>query len=179
MQEEYGDISDLNYMGLAVPADGTIAVVADGCATWAPAPDLEPDARGDGERWLPMCYEAVLSADGKILDVVAWCNDDPSQWWLRTGRSVVLGAAELERVSWTDLPCVMVSSPAGWRFLQRSPQQTQAICILDWQRVDTNDLFDAHFGTIICTSAALEQRLQARATACGGARLNTAIDDLG
>ena len=125
-----------------------------------------------------MLYEPVLSADGKIIDVVAWFALEPQRWWRRTGRGMVLGAAELERVSWTDLPCILVSTPAGHRFLRDSARQLETICVLDWNTVNLGDLFGTHFGTIICASQAIERRLQARAS-LEGANLVTQVDDLG
>jgi hypothetical protein len=177
VEDRYADIADMSYMGLRVPADGTLAVVEPGCKYWAPAPE-----DGDGwhdspeERWFAMNYEPVLSMDGKLVDIVAWHEDNPLQWWILTGRGIVLGAPELMRVTFTDLPMYLVSTPAGYRHLSRSPQQLETVVILDWATVDTNELFQAVWGTIFVPSEALKRRLEERNKECKGMPLVVAVD---
>lgn len=179
MEERYSDITAMNHMQLVVPADGTLAVVADGSNYWAPFEGLEvhTDLVVNNERVVAMNFEPVLSMDGKLVDIVAWQEEDPSRWWVATGMGVCLGAPELMRVSFTDLPCVLVSTPAGWRHLQRSPQGVQSICILNWSTVDTLDLFAVTWGTILCTSDTIRRRLEDRHKELGGDLLLTAVCD--
>jgi hypothetical protein len=175
VKDDYADIADMSYMGLRVPADGTLAVVEGDCKYWAPAPE-DGDPASQGEHWQPMNYEPVLSMDGKLVDIVAWHKDNPLQWWLRTGRGIVLGAPELMRVTFTDLPMYLVSTPAGYRHLSQSPQQLETVVILDWATVDTNELFQAVWGTIFVPSEALKRRLEERNKECNGQPLAVAVD---
>jgi hypothetical protein len=175
VEDRYADIADMSYMGLCVPADGTLAVVSDGSKFWAPV-DRANYAENTGETCAPMFYEPVLSMDGKLVDIVAWRDDNPLQWWILTGRGIVLGAPELMRVTFTDLPMYLVSTPAGYRHLRQSPQQLETVVILDWTTVDTNELFQAVWGTIFVPSEALKRRLEERNKECKGQPLVVAVD---
>lgn len=174
------DITELNALGLEVPADGTRAIVSHAGRLWLPAGDdrtirqhkiADPNIAIAALDYLP-----VHTADGKIIDVVGWTPDDPALWRLRTGHGMVLGADELVRVSWTTLPCYLVATPAAWRRADRA--RTAAICILDWGLCDTAQLLTVVWGGIICEDRDLADKLAARQREMGGQQLAIEVDRL-
>lgn len=167
------DTTELNALGLEVPADGTLGLAPAGSRLWSPEGYRKP---GEPERRVELDYLPVRTADGKLIDVVAWRPDNPAQWWLRTGNGLILGASELERVSWTALPCYLVATPAAWRRADRA--RTCAICLLDWEAVDTPSLFGTVWGTIIAESRELADRLAARQHELAGPQLLIEVDRL-
>lgn len=173
--EDQSFVTDLNALRLEVPADGTLGLAPAGSRLWSPEGYRKP---GEPERRVELDYLPVRTADGKLIDTVAWRADNPAQWWLRTGNGLILGADELERVSWTTLPCYFVATPAAWRRAYRGGDGTAAICILDWPLCDTAQLLAVVWGTIICEDRALADKVADRQHEMAGPQLLIEVDRL-
>lgn len=126
MLDRQDEITNLNELQLTVPEDGTPGLIEG--QTWRLPWGM--DANQETLRSILLYYEPVRSATGKLVDVVAWEPAHPDRWYHQTGQLPLLGAEELERVSWTTLPTYLVDTPARWRELDR--RLISSICILDW-----------------------------------------------
>lgn len=178
--EDQSFVTDMNALGLEVPADGARAVLSQTGRLWYPTGDdraIKQHKIADLNIAIAaLDYLPVRTADGKLIDIVGWVPDDPSLWRLRTGNGLILGADELERVSWTALPCYLVATPAAWRRTDRAG--TAAICIIDWSAADTPSLFGTVWGTILAETRELADRLAARQHECCGPQLLIEVDRL-
>lgn len=75
--------------------------------------------------------EPIENEDGEIVDAVAWPVDDPSKWFLWTGRGVVLGAAELRLGGECEVPIVLVETPEAW-VRRHAAGAHLTCCVVDW-----------------------------------------------
>ena len=91
---------------------------------------------------------------GEIVDIVAFIQDEPEQWWCRSGDELpILGAAALARAAWERQALVLWETPFEWLKHRRS-----GCCVVDWG-CDLRPLFE-DVPEIRCQSTALRDRLQ-------------------
>ncbi|WP_209348702.1 hypothetical protein [Pontixanthobacter sp. CEM42] len=84
---------------------------------------FEPDAQG-----FPACLIAVRDpfphfGESGLFDIVAFCTDNLSVWWCRTGLASLMGADLLDKPD----PVPVVRTPADWL-----AHSGNALCVLDW-----------------------------------------------
>ena len=91
---------------------------------------------------------------GEIVDIVAFIQDEPEQWWRRYGdETPILGAQALAQAIFERRELVLWETPLQW-LLQRS----RGSVVLDWG-VDLRPIFE-DIPAINCQSPALSDRLQ-------------------
>ena len=88
---------------------------------------------GDGsfdwaEDGQPALHLPVPGLGGRMEDVVAWCPDDPSRWWLRLRIGVVIGLEEVERCDFLHEPLRLFWTPADWLSAGK-----RGAVVLDWK----------------------------------------------
>ena len=90
---------------------------------------------------------------GEIVDIVAFIQDEPEQWWRRSGdETPILGAQALAYAAWERRPLVLWETPFQWLLKGRS-----GCVVLDWG-VDLRPIFE-DIPAINCQSPALSDRL--------------------
>ncbi|MCH9050079.1 MAG: hypothetical protein IIA72_03210 [Proteobacteria bacterium] len=90
---------------------------------------------------------------GEIVDIVAFIQDEPEQWWRRSGdETPILGAPALAYAAWERQPLVLWETPLQWLLQRRSGS-----VVLDWG-VDLRPIFE-DIPAINCQSTALSDRL--------------------
>lgn len=99
-----------------------------------------------------------IGVDNTILDVVAWNEEDPSQWWFMKGVGIALGLRELRRVSWTDLDLRVTATPQEW--LCEASLGRDSLCILNWKDFNSALIMGSVFGTVYCTEEKVAQALK-------------------
>ena len=98
---------------------------------------------------------------GEIVDIVAFIQDEPEQWWCRHGdETPILGAQALAHAAWERQPLILWETPLQWLLQRRS-----GCVVLDWG-VDLRPLLE-DVPAVKCQSAALRGRLQENFLAFG------------
>ncbi len=114
-----GDLRILESLGVGRDAayrTGGLAVarINAGGRLWAPEPAGTPAfvlPTWDGPA--PSIYQAVESP--RLIDLIAWRPDDPTQWWCRLGDvDVVLGADLLDLAHTAGRPISLHQTPLQW-----------------------------------------------------------------
>ena len=91
---------------------------------------------------------------GEIVDIVAFIQDEPEQWYCRSGdETPILGAQALAEAAWDHRPLVLWETPIQWLLQRRSGS-----VVLDWG-VDLRPIFE-DIPAVDCQSPALSDRLQ-------------------
>ena len=91
---------------------------------------------------------------GETVDIVAFIQHEPEQWWCRHGdETPLLGAPALAHAAWEHHPLVLWETPLQWLLKGRSGS-----VVLDWG-VNLRPIFE-DIPEINCQSPALERRLQ-------------------
>ena len=90
---------------------------------------------------------------GEIVDIVAFIQDEPEQWWCRSGDELpILGARALAHAAWERQPLVLWETPLQWLLQRRSGS-----VVLDWG-IDLRPIFE-DIPAVDCQSPALSDRL--------------------
>ena len=91
---------------------------------------------------------------GELVDIVAFIQDEPEQWWCRYGdETPILGAKALAYAAWERQPLVLWETPLQWLLQHRSGS-----VVLDWG-ADLRTIFE-DIPAVNCQSTALSDRLQ-------------------
>ena len=69
----------------------------------------EPDPTGPEAIIIP-----AVEPSGAVIDLVAFCADQPGQWWQRTGTATALGEKAIERADYLEEPLDLYPDPLGW-----------------------------------------------------------------
>lgn len=97
----------------------------------------------------------------EIVDIVAFIQDEPEQWWRRYGdETPILGVPALVQAGFERQPLVLWETPLQWLLQRRSGS-----VVLDWG-VDLRPLFE-DIPAVNCQSPALRDRLQENFLAFG------------
>jgi hypothetical protein len=56
----------------------------------------------------------VLSDDGEMIDLVAWCANDPEKWWLRIGNGWAHGETAIANAKFYWKSLKLYSTPLAW-----------------------------------------------------------------
>ena len=90
----------------------------------------------------------------EVVDIVAFIQDEPEQWWRRYGDEIpILGAQALAYATWERQPLVLWETPLQWLLQRRSGS-----VVLDWG-VDLRPILE-ETPAITCQSKALSDRLE-------------------
>ncbi len=96
----------------------------------------------------------ALDRAGEPADLVAWFPGTPTQWWLRTGNTVLLGADRLGDAEWGNGDARLYSSPARWW----AADDARGACVVNWGKLDPALDF-AGLRSLACDAPALLRRL--------------------
>ena len=77
---------------------------------------------------VPALHLPVPGIAGRMEDIVAWLEGDPSRWWLRLRIGVILGMEEVERCDDLHEPLHLFWTPADWLNAGK-----RGAVILDWR----------------------------------------------
>ena len=101
----------------------------------------------------------VDDRDGRLVDFVAYFQDDRSTWFLRRGdESPVLGAPELAFAAYHNKPVKLCSTPDLWLSGHRRHLWHSIFCIIDWG-VNLAPFLDG-VSRVECDSPELQKRLR-------------------
>ena len=96
---------------------------------------------------------------GLPVDLVAWREDAPGEWWMREGdETPILGAGQLAGAEWVGFPLSIYPTPAAW-----AASGGDGVCVIDWDMnlLHLFDGLDLDVGQLqLATARRLAQRLQ-------------------
>ena len=96
----------------------------------------------------------VRDRGGEVVDIVAFIQDEPEQWWCRHGdETPILGTGALAHATWERQPLILWETPLQWLLQRRSGS-----VVLDWG-VDLRPVFE-DIPALDCQSPALRERLR-------------------
>jgi len=111
-------------MPVIEPMDCRIRVSPDGCAF-----NLGGDDKSSSL--------FVRDRRGRPVDLVAWREDAPGEWFLHDGdETPILGASQLAGAKWVGFPLSIYPTPAAW-----AASGGVGVCVTDWD-MNLLHLFD-------------------------------------
>ncbi len=112
-------------MPVIEPMDCRIRVSPDGCTFYLGGDDKSSSLFVRDRRGLP-------------VDLVAWREDAPGEWWMREGdETPILGAGQLAGAEWVGFPLSIYPTPAAW-----AASGGDGVSVIDWD-MNLLHLFDA------------------------------------
>ena len=96
---------------------------------------------------------------GLPVDLVAWREDAPGEWWMREGdETPIVGARQLAGAEWVGFPLSIYPTPAAW-----AASGGDGVCVIDWDMnlLHLFDGLDLDVGHLqLATARSLAQRLR-------------------